>query len=65
MVSFLKLSVNHFIDDSMKIMTDNQFKNYIKKIDESIKNLTKESAYEFLLKTGIYTKTGRLKKPYK
>ena len=49
----------------MKIMTDNQFKNYIKKIDESIKNLTKESAYEFLLKTGIYTKTGRLKKPYK
>lgn len=48
-------------------MSDNEKKLYLKKIKEYTKKVTSspEEAKAFLQKTGIYTKSGNLKKEYK
>ena len=46
-------------------MTDSEIKHYLEKIDKSIQELNPGKAYNFLMKTGVYTKSGKLKKVYK
>jgi hypothetical protein len=46
-------------------MTYKEKIDFIKKMENFIKNITPDEAKDFLQKTGIYTKKGNLKKVYK
>ena len=49
----------------IKMYENKQLKKYLKDMKEHAKKLSKEEALEMLVRAGICTKKGRLRKPYK